>query len=209
VSGNGSTRDRVIPATKQDDALLVPVLVRAYRDDPIMNWAFRAGPRRERAWAIYFQSMLDIYHEHRMVYTTETRRGCALWAPPGAFRISKWKEIVNAPKVLNMLGIERLGRGLAVMHRMQREHPKEPHYYLSLLAVDPDRQGRGIGTSLLRQGLAVADRDGLGAYLETANERNLSLYRRAGFSVKKSFNFGPGAPRYFLMWRDPIGSVSA
>jgi GNAT superfamily N-acetyltransferase len=62
-------------------------------------------------------------------------------------------------------------------------HPPEPHWYLSLLGVDPPRQGLGVGAGLLEHWLDSIDREGLPSYLETDREENVSFYGRAGFSV--------------------------
>lgn len=56
--------------------------------------------------------------------------------------------------------------------------------YLSLLAVDPRAQGRGLGRSLLRAAVAEAERAGHQRCLLHALEDNapaLALYRSAGF----------------------------
>jgi GNAT superfamily N-acetyltransferase len=203
---NGAAGAEVRRATPADDASLVPVLVRAYRDDPIMNYAFRADQQRERAWATFFRLTLDLYHGSGAVFTNESRQGCAMWAPPGKWQVGRWKELQLAPKIFQMLGWRRLGRGLEVMHRMQREHPREPHWYLNLVGVDPPLHGQGVGSALVRAGLALCDRDRLGAYLETSNPRNLPLYQRHGFATLKSFDFGPNTPTFWLMWRPARGA---
>lgn len=191
-------------ATPADDPEMVAALVRAYRDDPIMNWAFRAD-RRDQAWATYFRLNLDVYHPYGAVFTCADRRGCAMWAPPGKWRIGLGLKLRQLPKIAGMLGVRRFRRGLMVMDRMEREHPREPHWYLNLVGVDPELQGRGLGSALVAAGLALCDRDGLGAYLETSNPRNLSLYRRHGFEVERTVDFGPGTPTYWLMWRAARG----
>ncbi len=193
-------------ATPGDDTAMIAALVRAYRDDPIMNWAFRAGDRRERAWAAYFRANLDVYHSYGTVFTIAERRACAMWAPPGKWRIGLGRKVRLLPKIGVMLGLARFRRGLSVMARMEREHARERHWYLNLLGVDPELQGRRIGSALVGAGLALADADGCGAYLETSNPRNLPLYRRHGFEVTSSFDFGSGTPTVWLMWR-PAPSV--
>ncbi|HRD29223.1 MAG TPA: GNAT family N-acetyltransferase, partial [Caulobacter sp.] len=66
---------------------------------------------------------------------------------------------------------------------MRQFHPKEPHWYLSMIGVDPSRQGQGLGAALLKAGLARCDADGLPAYLESSSPKNVPLYERHGFEV--------------------------
>jgi len=62
--------------------------------------------------------------------------------------------------------------------------PPTPHYYLGVIGIDPNLQGLGIGTQLLKAfcDLSASDRLSSGVYLETAQASNLGLYERAGFA---------------------------
>ena len=55
------------------------------------------------------------------------------------------------------------------MQEVERRHPHEPHYYLSMLGVDPPAQRHGMGSALLGPMLARCDEEGVGAYLETGD----------------------------------------
>jgi ribosomal protein S18 acetylase RimI-like enzyme len=52
-----------------------------------------------------------------------------------------------------------------------------------MIGVDPVRQGRGLGSALLKHGLGQCDAQGLPAYLESSNPKNVPLYERHGFEV--------------------------
>jgi ribosomal protein S18 acetylase RimI-like enzyme len=84
-------------------------------------------------------------------------------------------------------------------------HPHEPHYYLSIVAVAPEHQGRGIGSALIRPILERCDRDGVPAYLEATTERNRALYERHGFRVSEEVRWPDDGPPLWLMWREPAG----
>jgi ribosomal protein S18 acetylase RimI-like enzyme len=56
-------------------------------------------------------------------------------------------------------------------------------WYLDAIGVDPAEQGAGIGTELIRHGLAAAEAAGVDAFLETGQERNVAYYERFGFRV--------------------------
>jgi ribosomal protein S18 acetylase RimI-like enzyme len=93
-------------------------------------------------------------------------------------------------------------RRAAVVDRTFQEHrPREPHWYLAVLSVEPCRQRRGYGTALIRPGLERCDADGIGAYLETQRASNVPFYRRFGFEVTRQIEI-PGGPPIWLMWRN-------
>jgi ribosomal protein S18 acetylase RimI-like enzyme len=52
-----------------------------------------------------------------------------------------------------------------------------------MIAADPSQTGRGLGAALMKHALQICDEQGLPAYLESSNPRNISLYERHGFEV--------------------------
>ena len=77
-----------------------------------------------------------------------------------------------------------------------RTKPQENALYIDQIAVDPSRQGTGVGSWLLARIDEVARSRGLGGLsLETAEmaEANIRLYRRHGFEI-----VGRGLPDHGL-----------
>jgi GNAT superfamily N-acetyltransferase len=108
--------------------------------------------------------------------------GAMLATPPGGYPLPP-------PPVGARFGA-LLRQGLRVAHRwrvvfetLDAAHPREPHWYLGVLGVDPDRQGRGVGRALLARFTAFADAGREPAYLETDRPENVRFYARAGFRV--------------------------
>jgi predicted GNAT family acetyltransferase len=69
-------------------------------------------------------------------------------------------------------------------------HQAHPCGYLLVIAADASRQGRGLGSALMKHALERCDREGAQAYLETANSANISLYERHGFEVVGRIDVG-------------------
>ena len=92
--------------------------------------------------------------------------------------------------------------GPQIMQQMARYHPKEPHWYLPLIGIDPAHQGKGLGGSLMKHATDICDRDGVLAYLESSNLRNVPLYERHGFKVLGTIQAG-GSPPITPMLRKP------
>jgi len=55
-------------------------------------------------------------------------------------------------------------------------------WYLSIVAVNPTAQGKGLGRALLEPTLAEADRAGATCFLETFSPRAHAFYERLGFT---------------------------
>ena len=117
--------------------------------------------------------------ERGRVFATQDFSAAALWLPPGVRGDSDAIEALIGETVSpeTQLVAEQVGEG------MDRHHPDEPHWYLSMIGVDPARQGRGLGSALLAETLDLVDADGLPAYLESSNPKNVPLYERFGFAV--------------------------
>jgi ribosomal protein S18 acetylase RimI-like enzyme len=95
---------------------------------------------------------------------------------------------------------------MAIQEAMERNHPKEPHFYLAFIAVSPEFQGAGLGSRSLNAKLEKIDAVGMSAYVENSRERNTLFYQRVGFVAQN--NISPeGAPPLLAMWRKPHISV--
>ena len=107
------------------------------------------------------------------------------------------------PTLIRVAGLAGLGRAMGAFSMVEKMHPTEPHYYLLAIGVDPSKQGRGVGSSLLAPMTERCDRERMGAYLESSKERNVPLYERFGFKVRDEVRLPGGGPSIWPMWRDP------
>ena len=76
------------------------------------------------------------------------------------------------------------------------------HYYLMLIAVEPEFQGKGIGSRLMQVGLKRADDEGLECFLETVTPEDVQFYKKHDFDIILNKGFGEN-DQYWLMTRDP------
>ena len=144
------------------------------------------------------------------VWTTPALEGVAVWRRPSIGRardVPRAAPAADDPDELGrIIGPEaagRFGRFFEAIAPVHHELMPGPHWYLAILAVDPDSQGRGIGGALVRRGLQDAARDGLPAYLETATERNVAFYVGLGFSVVHDSVEPESGLRWWAFRRDP------
>jgi GNAT superfamily N-acetyltransferase len=62
-----------------------------------------------------------------------------------------------------------------VMGKFHRRFVPELHWYLLIVGVDPELQGRGLGSALFKEGLAKADESNCPCNLDTSEERNFAF----------------------------------
>ncbi len=190
-------------ATRADVPALAGVLARAFDDDPMANWFVAADERRaERIRHMQHVQLGRISLPLGEVYTTDGLHGASLWAPPGKWKMGLLSQLRLVPAMAGAVTWRRALHVLGGVNAIEKKHPAAPHWYLFVLGTEPDQQGRGVGTALMRPVLERCDREGIPAYLESSKERNLPLYERNGFRVTEEFVV-PGGPRLWLMWREP------
>ncbi|MFN4014023.1 MAG: GNAT family N-acetyltransferase [Reyranella sp.] len=185
-------------ATPAEAAAAIATLTLAFGADPATRWTWPnaqdyldAFPRFARAFggAGFAAGGAHIVGDHA---------GTALWLPPGVepdgAALGELMRTTASP--------QSMSDGMQVMRQMESHHPSEPHWYLPLIGIDPKQQGKGLGGALLDHALAICDRDGALAYLESSNPRNVPLYRRYGFEILGQIQFG-SSPTLVPMLRRP------
>jgi ribosomal protein S18 acetylase RimI-like enzyme len=187
-----------------DIPALVPVLSRAFADDPFIAWLVRRDARRDAGFARFFELALrHLAIPFGEVYTNDALTGAALWVPPAKWHMGIAKQIWLVRHWAAICGWSRIVGVELATRAIVKAHPREPHHYLLVVGVDPGVQGTGVGRALLAPMLAICDRDQLPAYLETATERNLGYYQSLGFAITGEHAI-EGGPTMWFMWRGPV-----
>jgi GNAT superfamily N-acetyltransferase len=163
--------------TRDDEVRAIDTIALAFVADPVTRWVWPHAHQYLSAMPRFIRAFGGAAFAHGGAFCSDEYAGAALWLPPGIHadekRLGELMESTASP--------DSREAGPAIFEQMANYHPKEPHWYLPLIGVDPAHQGRGHGDALMRFALERFDRERVPAYLESTNPRNISLYRRHGF----------------------------
>ncbi|MEM7138409.1 MAG: GNAT family N-acetyltransferase [Myxococcota bacterium] len=183
-----------------DVAEVVDILADAFLEDPIMKWVSLSPTYPAFAFGLATPFCVEQGH----TFTTEDASGAISWLPPRVALEPKTNP-ASIWRGLRDFGPKSLVRAVSMLQKMSKHHPREPHYYLFSIGTRRSAQGRGVGSSLIRPGLEKCDAEGVPAYLESSNIKNLPFYRKHGFEVVQELRLASDGPTMWLMWRPPVG----
>ncbi|HEY8618440.1 GNAT family N-acetyltransferase [Phenylobacterium sp.] len=165
-------------AQPAEQAAVLDTLTLAFATDPVTRYWWPGASDYLRWWPQVLLAQGERGFEAGSVHVTPDYEGAAMWLPPGVTADPARMAALDMPGTADD---ERIAGKLR--EAMEQHHPATPHWYLWTLGVDPRRQGRGLGSVLLRHALARIDADGAEAYLEASNPALVPFYERHGFEV--------------------------
>lgn len=203
--GAGASGQRVHRVRDEDYVRVGRVLSRAFSDDPLWSLLMPDPQLRSHMFA---GAVRMVAAAGGVVETNERFGAAALWMPPG--RELGFGAVVRsglAPARWMVRTPWRNLRRMMALHRQVETHRKrlmpEPHWCLDVLGVDPDHQGRGLGSSLVWAGIERTDNDQAPTYVDTSADRNVGFYERFGFElIEKTYVTDLDLP-FWMMARPP------
>lgn len=186
---------RVTPTT--DEGRAIATLTIAFSSDPVARWFLSDASRYLTYWPPFVRALAGEAFSAGTADSVDDCGGVALWLPPNvgsndeaiAAIASEAVPEPNQEEVFSVLG------------QMGEYHPTEPLWYLPLIGVDVPKEGRGVGSAMLRHAAIRCDRDNLPAYLEATNPRNKRLYAAHGFEELGVIQAGSSPPIWPMLRR--------
>ena len=166
-------------ATPTDAERCIAVLTLAFGCDPPCRWAWPDPQQYLEAFPRFARAFGGGAIAHESANYCEDFSGVALWLPPGVAP----DEASLVRVIQDTVAAARRDAAFEMFEQMDAFHPRDAHWHLPLIGVDPAHQGKGIGSALLRHVLHVCDTEKILAYLEATSPQNIPLYERHGFEV--------------------------
>jgi len=183
--GSDRSAPPTVPAVHAVDlrehAVAARLIVTCFVDYPTWVWVQPDPDRRAEAVRRFYDADLAetlAVGASEAVGAEADLQALAVWLPSEHLAAG----FAVDPKIVGAWGpaADRFAHVLGVM---EAAAPREPHWYLDLLATAGSHRRRGFGGALVRSGLRRAALAARGAYLETAHPRTVDWYRALGFTV--------------------------
>lgn len=184
------------------------MLSRAFKDDLKDVFPDPEERRVKRPYVNEFY-LLRGYSDSRAFITSSQLEGIAVWMHSDKRKKRPFWRILTSGAIWPaiIIGIKALRKMQTLGEYIERKHKElapNKHWYLALLAVDPQHQGEGYASKLLHEMLFYIDEEGLHCYLETEGEKNVSMYQHFGFEVVDEFVVPGTNDKLVAMLRKPM-----
>ena len=174
-------REKIRVATWDDEENIAAMMTLAFCADPFVRWLLPDLYNFVKHGESYSGWSSGPAFDNGSAFVTEDLGGAALWLMPGCHvdrgTVSDNEDDFMDPAVLG---------DLTELHKISDSYrPNYPHWYLSLIAVDPANRGRGYGAALMAYALKIC--------IETATRPiwNRQTRKIPRFISAMDFNFWP------------------
>ncbi|PIE33562.1 hypothetical protein CSA56_10600 [candidate division KSB3 bacterium] len=130
--------------------------------------------------------------------------GVSVWSKPLDKDIEEEKHQQKSHFLGEYMGPESLETYQSIVDFMSEQSKPlidEDAWYLSIIGILPEFQGRGLGVELVDNILRKTDRLQVSTYLETFTPRNMSFYERLGYQVAGEIHEPTTDATYWIMVR--------
>ena len=171
---------------------------RAYVNDPVHSYATKNPERRVRFVYHFMMERLNTSNGEDYCYIDDENRGLCVW-----------RKAHNEYGVLDFLScIDWLYlywfwpntlRTLAAYGPLDVKVFDEDTWIISPVFVDPEHQGKGIATELIKKSIEDLSALGYKFGLEAQDEKNVKYYEKLGFRVFDKTEFKKGNITHYYM----------
>lgn len=189
------------------------LLYLALKDDPFYAAMERSvdsdQPERARQamFAYLDYSMVEAELHDALHRPSDHMYGVSIWSKPLSAETAQAKREKKQAFIAQHMGetsLKTYNNIVSYMSEQSGQYVDDNYWYLSIVGVLPEFQGRGLGVGLLSSVLAEADEQGIPTYLETFTPRNESFYERLGYQVSARIK-EPSIPATYALMLRPAG----
>ena len=171
---------------KSDLEQTAAVMAAAVGSDPSIRYLLGGASEGENDRQYFLAVLKAVYGKCVIISSDNSVRDVLILFPPRLKAVPVLRFLLNGGAGLSaFFGLGLFFRSLCYENNCSRVKKRfaSDAWYCMCFAVLPERQGRGVGSRLLRPVLRMADDRGVPLYLETHREINTQIYGHYGFDT--------------------------
>ena len=176
-------------ATLADVDLIKNILLVSFKNDPHVNWLLEESKNKSKLNALIDYVVHQTLRKGE-IYLSDDDDAVALWDFERNEKLSFhyiWRNLA----FLIQIGIKpvvRIVNSEAHVHNNFRKYPRYCHLYM--IGVKPEAQGKGLASALMNPMIQRMKEKSIPLFLETANPRNVGIYKKKGFKIFETLTIG-------------------
>lgn len=186
----------MIDADKTHEKIIVEILTESFENimiDNSINFIVGFGKNRKKKLKGLFTYQFRMALMFGKVFINNDINSVILFIHSKKFTFKRL--LLEIQLAFNIIGIMNILKVLKREKLLKMNHSKSDYIHLWLMGTRPSQQGKGTGTTLLRETLEYYK--GKTIILETTAQENVTFYRKSGFQVFEE-NHVLNYPLYFM-----------
>jgi len=153
-------------------------LAQAFHEYPVFTYVIPDEQERKENLPALFRAFMKYGLINGEAYATSGgMEGITVWLPPG------FGGGLSGDPGIGREALDRFAYYGGCVYSARKNHAPARHWFLELIGVAPESQGKGYAGNLLKPVLERIEREGLPCYLDTELPENVMLYEHFGFKV--------------------------
>ncbi len=194
---------------------IAQALYRALTEDPFYislekSHGNSPAAAKEAMLQYYDYAMQEARSHGVYIETPDKTSGAGIWSlPPTNDQDREMAQKSARQKkefIKNQMGqncLDTYNRIVDFMAKAANDVVSDRFWYLSILGINPERQGAGLGRTLMEPVLRKADQVGAPVYIESFTPKNFGFYKGLGFVEAKAVEEPLTESWYAIMVRNP------
>jgi ribosomal protein S18 acetylase RimI-like enzyme len=180
----------VISVEYKNKNLVVDILASSFDKNKSINYIIKQDKKRVQRIRNVMEYCFDICYLFGNIFLSDDKKSCALILLPEKKETNLKSILLNLKLIFFSIGLANLRRVLKRESEIKKFQLKEPMYYLWFIGVHPTEQNKGFGSSLLAEVIKDAGSKQRIICLETSTVKNISWYKKFGFSIYHELDLG-------------------
>jgi len=178
----------MIKANYDDKQLVVDILSKSFGNNQSVNYIANSGKNGTNRIRYLMDYSFEVCHKFGEIYLSDDRHAVALILYPETKKTNFSSVLLDVKLILNCIGVSNIGKALKRESSIKKLQPQKPMNYLWFIGVDPQEQGNGIGSQLMKEVIDHSEEMQKPIYLETSTLSNLPWYEKFGFKIYDELN---------------------